>query len=93
MREYIIAAVDCILTDAVVPMDQFIAKLEVFLDEQIEHLNLEEGVLFPLLDEIATAEQWQRLEPDLPRMDDPLFGAKQKQRYIDLYSELLRDMQ
>lgn len=88
----IIEAVDCILSDAVVPMDQFAAKLERFLDEQIEHLNLEEGTLFPLLDEVATDEQWRALESDLPIMDDPLFGEKQKQRYIDLYSELLRDM-
>ncbi|WP_428036516.1 hemerythrin domain-containing protein [Amphritea sp.] len=89
----IIEAVDCILTDAVVPMDQFIAKLERFLDDQIEHLNLEEGTLFPLLDEVANSEQWQALEPELPKIDDPLFGEQQKQRYIDLYSELLRDMQ
>lgn len=89
----IIEAVDCILTDAVVPMDQFIVKLERFLDDQIEHLNLEEGTLFPLLDEVASAEQWQALVPNLPKMDDPMFGEQQKQRYIDLYSELLRDMQ
>ncbi|MBN0986053.1 MULTISPECIES: hemerythrin domain-containing protein [Amphritea] len=89
----IIEAVDCILSDAVVPMDQFIEKLECFLDEQIEHLNLEEGTLFPLLDEVATDEQWEALKPELPTMSDPLFGQQQRQRYIDLYSELLRDMQ
>ncbi|WP_372598234.1 hemerythrin domain-containing protein [Amphritea sp.] len=89
----IIEAVDCILSDAVVPMDKFADKLENFLDAQIEHLNLEEGTLFPLLDEVATDEQWKALESLLPKMADPLFGEKQKQRYIDLYSELLRDMQ
>ncbi|MDX2422529.1 MAG: hemerythrin domain-containing protein [Amphritea sp.] len=88
----IIEAVDCILNDAVVPMDQFTAKLERFLDEQIEHLNLEEGTLFPLLEEVGTDAQWRTLEADLPKVDDPLFGEKQKQRYMDLYTELLRDM-
>lgn len=88
----IIKAVACILSDAVVPMDQFAAKLECFLEQQIEHLNLEEGTLFPLLDEIATDAQWQTLESDLPKMDDPLFSEKQRQRYIDLYTELIVEM-
>jgi hemerythrin-like domain-containing protein len=91
--EELIEAVDCILNDAVVPMDQFAAKLESFLDLQVEHLNLEEGTLFPLLDEIVSDEQWNTLVKELPKMDDPLFGEQQKQRYIDLYSELLQDMQ
>lgn len=91
--EELIEAVDCILNDAVVPMDQFTTKLEHFLDRQVEHLNLEEGTLFPLLDDIADDEQWSVLSKQLPKMDDPLFGEQQKQRYIDLYSELLRDMQ
>ena len=91
--EDILEAVDCILNDAVVPMDQFTEKLEVFLDHQIEHLNLEEGTLFPLLDEVATEQDWSTLEKELPRMDDPLFGEQQKQRYIELYTELLQDMQ
>ncbi|MDO6562581.1 hemerythrin domain-containing protein [Amphritea sp. 1_MG-2023] len=88
----VIEAVECVLTDAVVPMDQFTAKLEAFLNAQIEHLNLEEGTLFPLLEDVATDEQWDKLALELPIMDDPLFGEKQKQRYIDLYTELLRDM-
>ncbi|RTE64603.1 hypothetical protein EH243_16765 [Amphritea opalescens] len=88
----IIEAVDSILNDAVIPMDQFTAKLERFVEEQIEHLNLEEGTLFPLLEEVGTDAQWQMLASELPTMDDPLFGEQQKQRYIDLYTELLRDM-
>ena len=89
----LLEAVDCILNDAVVPMDEFTAKLEAFLDHQIEHLNLEEGAIFPLLDDMTTEAQWQELEQKLPKTDDPLFGEQQKERYIDLYTELLRDMQ
>ena len=88
----LLEAVDCILNDAVVPMDQFVAKLEAFLDHQIDHLNLEEGTIFPLLDDMTTDEQWCELEQKLPKMDDPLFGEQQKERYIELYTELLQDM-
>lgn len=88
----LLEAVDCILNDAVVPMDQLVAKLELFLDHQIEHLNLEEGTIFPLLDDMTSDSQWQELEQKLPKMDDPLFGEQQKERYIALYTELLQDM-
>lgn len=89
----LLEAVDSILHDAVVPMDQFTARLDSFLEHQIEHLNLEEGTIFPLLDDIATEAQWQALEKRLPVQDDPLFGEQQKERYLALYTELLQDMQ
>ena len=89
----LLEAIDCILNDAVVPMATFAAKLESFLDHQAEHLNLEEGTLFPLLDDIITPQQWTELEARLPKADDPLFGELQTERYIELYTELLQDMQ
>ncbi|GGK60962.1 hemerythrin domain-containing protein [Amphritea balenae] len=92
LSDELIESVDSILHDSVVPMDQFTARLEHFLEHQIEHLNLEEGTLFPLLDEIATEQQWQEVEKLLPKMDDPLFSEKQKQRYIGLYTELLQEL-
>ncbi|WP_432474012.1 hemerythrin domain-containing protein [Amphritea sp. HPY] len=89
----LLVEVDCILNDAVVPMDEFIDLLDTFLTHQVEHLNLEEGTLFPLLDDLASAEQWAELELKLPKMDDPLFGEQQKERYTQLYTDLLQDMQ
>lgn len=89
----LLEAVDGILHDAVVPMDQFTGRLDAFLEHQIEHLNLEEGTIFPLLDDMASEQQWQALEQRLPKLDDPLFGEQQKERYMALYTELLQDMQ
>lgn len=91
--EELLEEVDCIMNDAVVPMVEFIDRLESFLNHQIDHLNLEEGELFPLLDSEATQEQWDELNKTLPKMEDPLFGEKQKERYVQLYTELLQDMQ
>ncbi len=87
----LIEAVNCILNDAVVPMDAFATKLEAFLEHQVAHLNLEETMLFPLLEANVTQEQWAALEGKLPKIDDPLFGEQQKERYLTLYAELLKD--
>ena len=53
-------AVDCILHDAVMPMDQFTDRLEQFVTQQADHLNLEEGELFPKLQAVASEEDWAR---------------------------------
>ena len=84
--------IDGILHDAVIPMDEFTDKLEAFLDEQSEHLKLEEGSVFPLLQGVASDEDWQQLIAELPKSDDPLFGEKQAAQYSDLYKELIVDM-
>jgi len=84
--------IDGILHDAVIPMDEFTDKLEAFLDEQAEHLNLEEGSLFPMIQGIATDQDWAQLITELPKSDDPLFGEKQAVQYSELYKELLVDM-
>lgn len=83
-------AVDCILHDAVMPMDKFADKLDSFVTHQKCHLDLEEGVLFPLLRQLATEEDWAALTEELPRVNDPLFGALAEQ-YSTLYQELLTD--
>ena len=40
--------VEMILMDAVIPLDQFVARLEQFIEQQEAHMNYEEGVIFPI---------------------------------------------
>mgnify|MGYP000689651032 CR=1 FL=1 len=95
LRDYssdLIEAIDGVLNDAVMPMDAFITRLEEYVEHQVKHLNLEEGEIFPRIEKIATAEDWEVLAQRLPRIDDPLFGEKQAEQYIDLYRELMLDL-
>jgi len=82
-------SLDCILSDAVVPMDQFTDRLEQFVEQQSEQLRLEEEVLVPALIGVATTVDWQTLEKNLQRPQDPLFGDVQSTRYSLLYQQLL----
>ncbi|MCV6589399.1 MAG: hemerythrin domain-containing protein [Marinobacterium sp.] len=82
-------SLDCILHDAVIPMDRFTDQLEQFVVQQSEHLDLEDHTLMPHMVRIATTVDWQALEQALSRPDDPLFGETQSTRYSQLYQQLL----
>lgn len=84
-------ALDCILHDAVMPMDKFIDKLDQFVLQQKTHIDMEEGVLFPILRAVATDDDWATLAEKLPKPDDPLFGEVQADRYSLLYREFLAE--
>ena len=85
-------AIDGVLHDAVISMEEFSQRLDDFVCRQTEHLNQEEGVLFPLLDKVASQKDWDTLSEMLPAPEDPLFGEKQAQQFTDLYKELIIEM-
>lgn len=85
-------AIDGVLHDAVMPMNEFADLLDRFVSQQTDHLNHEEGEIFPLLEKNATSEDWSVLARNLPTPEDPLFGEKQAQQFTDLYRELIIDM-
>ncbi len=85
-------AIDGVLHDAVIPMEEFAELLEDFVLRQTNHLNLEEGDIFPKINAVAGAKDWDYLAEQLPKPEDPLFGARLAQEFTDLYKELIIDM-
>lgn len=84
--------IDGIMHDAVLPMEQFIQRLETFVTNEKNHMDFEEGKIFPLINDVASQEDWEILAEKLPAESDPLFGEKQAQEYMALYQELMRDI-
>lgn len=84
--------VDAVMHDAVVPMADFIGQLEAFVLRERDHLNYEETVIFPGIQQLAQASDWKALEQELPEPEDPLFGEKQGENYRELYKALLQDV-
>ncbi|OPX57141.1 hypothetical protein BTE48_00885 [Oceanospirillum multiglobuliferum] len=80
-----------ILLDAIVPMAQFIERLEQFVNQQYAHLNREEGRVFPLLERTISTAQWQEIEQRLQSREDPLFGENVADEYKRLYRELISE--
>lgn len=88
----LLEAIDGVLHDAVMPMNEFIEKLEDFVRNEKNHLDFEEAKVFPVLNEVATDADWNAVKSELPVEDDPLFGEKQSEEYKALYVELMRDI-
>lgn len=85
-------ALDGILHDSVMPMDEFANLLDEFVALQTNHLNFEEGELFPMIEELISESEMALLENKLPAPEDPLFGEKRAHEYTDLYKELIIDL-
>lgn len=84
--------IDGILHDSVIPMDQFIEKLDTFIRNERKHLDFEETEIFPLIEKVAQEKDWIELDKLIPATPDPLFGEKQAEAYISLYKELMVDL-
>ena len=82
--------VEMILMDAVIPLEQFTAKLEQFIEQQEAHMNYEEGVIFPHLRDSLTEDDWRQLEQlwQNRAINDPLFGAEVSQHFQALAKQL-----
>lgn len=85
-------SIEGVLHDAaVLPMEQLVDQLELFVTRQAEHLDFEENEVFPSLEQIATEQEWQQLESRLAQKEDPLLTLKQSEEYRDLYKALMED--
>ena len=84
------ALVDMILMDAVIPLDQLMAKLESFIVLQQRHMDFEESEVFPELRTSLTEDDWRHLEQNwrYRTADDPLFGREVAERYRDLSNSI-----
>lgn len=84
--------IDGILHDSVLPMEQFIEKLDAFVKNERRHLDLEEAEIFPLIEAIAMDKDWAALQEMIPAVEDPLFGERQADAYKALFKELMIDL-
>ena len=64
----------------------------IIILERMSYISTTEGMLFPMIEELATDNDWEIIKTMLPNQADPLFGAKQAEKYTDLYRELIVDM-
>ncbi|UTV27305.1 hemerythrin domain-containing protein [Photobacterium atrarenae] len=81
--------VDMILMDAVIPLDVFADKLNIFVQRQIAHLEFEEKHIFPLIRNKFTAQDWVAVSAQYEECAcDPLFGDQVSERYRGLAERL-----
>ncbi|WP_428242580.1 hemerythrin domain-containing protein [Gynuella sp.] len=79
---------NAVAMDIAMPMDQLKIDAHLYLDMQLEHLDVEESDIFPLADEYLEEDDWTELENMVETIsEDPLFDNTRKE-YDSLLSEI-----
>ena len=68
--------------------EELVEKIKGFIKNEWEHMNLEEDVLFPLIDTTLTDDDWNVLDSQISEMSDPLFSDKIEESYKNLYQSI-----
>jgi hemerythrin-like domain-containing protein len=75
--------------DSPVPREHICGLIDEYLRMQWDHLNLEEGSIYSLLSNSLTADDWERIEAEIPRGSDPLFTDQMRRRYENIYEQVV----
>lgn len=81
--------IDSVLDGAIVAKDSLVQQLADFIDRQQQHMDTEEGRVFPLLRKTLTSNDFQRIDANLPPKEDPLFGEVVQKQYEALYQHII----
>lgn len=79
---------DAASRDAFVSRQDLVERLDNYIEQQLAHLDLEDGLVFPELREKMTAADWREVREIGPRGRDPVFGEKVEDAYRSLYRRL-----
>lgn len=80
--------IDGILNDSMVDKQELKNKIATFIQQQMQHMDTEEGAVFPTLRTVLTPEEFDRIETELPSREDPLFGDVVQKRFEALYEHI-----
>ncbi len=82
------AALNNILSDAMLPRDWFCSIAREFVSFQRKHLQMEEVVIFPAAKRLLSDAEWARIGSDMNAHLDPLFGPDPAADFVDLRERL-----
>lgn len=77
-----------VLKDVVQEKGTVDASVADFVNAQLRHMGTEEREIFPLIDATFDAADWQHVAAHARQVDDPLFGARIRDRYRSLHASL-----
>jgi hemerythrin-like domain-containing protein len=83
------AAVRAVLDEVEVSRDAIVRWASDFIDQQREHMKLEESTFFPAAERALTVKDWSDLTALMTRADDPLFGVQVDARFEQLRKTIL----
>jgi len=76
------------LSSGIVSREELVRQLSKFLVGQRRHIYTEEVDVYPLVQNVLTKEDWQRIQSMVPILDEPIFGRLTRNDYERLYREI-----
>jgi hemerythrin-like domain-containing protein len=68
--------------------DELVNEIQQFIEIERKHMNLEEDILFPIINKALTEKDWDKLDSMMEENKDPLFSGKIEESYQNLYRSL-----
>ena len=72
----------------IIGREELSERITNFIDIQMNHLNIEEEKLFPLINKFMTDSDWEKVETQIKEKNDPLFGSRVEERYEGLHKQV-----
>jgi hemerythrin-like domain-containing protein len=85
-------ALEGIVHETVLRRDEVEQRGREFVRLEREHLNIEEGEIFPLARKVLKKKDWEKLDKKAPNIDDPVFGDRDHARFRTLYQHLTHSL-
>ncbi len=83
------AAVETWVSDEPSRREDFLETTRAFIAAMRTHIEHEDHEFFPAAEAALTRDDLERLASRLPKLDDPLFGAANRESYLHLRQNIL----
>lgn len=77
-----------VISGSIVSKDAIIEAANNYYEYLTNHINSEEGRLFPVIEDTFTAEDWLQINTQIEKTEDPLFGDVVQEQFTDLYNRI-----
>lgn len=77
-----------VTSGSIVSRDSIINAANDYYQLLINHINIEEGQLFPIVENVFTKEDWSLLDLQINDLEDPLFGDAVQEQFTNLYARI-----
>jgi len=81
--------VNVLLNETDIARSAVVDAAHVFIEAERRHMRMEEERFFPLAERLLTRDSWQKVDAELIKRSDPLFGARVEEGFRKLSERLL----
>ena len=82
---------DAVVNGHIVEKDKIHELAQQYADSLREHMNTEEGKIFPMINDKLTEASWNKISGSLEHVNDPIFDGPTSDEYKLIYNQAVND--